>query len=208
MSYVGSLKYLEIFLERGYSVLVYDHRNHGKSERNFTSFGYFEKDDAKMWVDYLYDRFDDPKVGVHGESMGASTALQLATIDHRLLFCIEDCGYSNAMELFRYRSSSDNNKFVSLLTFPTNIYIKLKYKWSFDDVSVEKFINKATCPIMFIHGDSDAYVPTYMVNDLYDSYKGDKMLYLAKDTKHAAAFVTDPVTYKEKIYEFLDKYSI
>lgn len=204
-SHVASLKYLKMFLDNNYSVLLYDHRNHGKSDKNYTSFGYFEKFDAKRWVDYLYMRFHKPTVGVHGESMGASTALQLATIDPRIKFCIEDCSYSNALKLFKYRSQYDHNKLVALLVYPTAIYIKLFYKWSFLEVSVNEVINKASCPIMFIHGDSDLYVPTAMVYDLYNAYQSEKYLYIAKNAKHAASFSSDPTLYTQKVNEFLHK---
>lgn len=205
MSHISSLKYTKIFLDLGYSVLVYDHRNHGKSGKNHTSFGYYEKSDAKLWVDYLYEKYDNPLIGVHGESMGASTALQLVTIDNRLGFCIEDCGYSDALELFKYRSANDNNFIISLLTYPTNLYIKLIYKWNFAEVSVDKFINKATCPIMFIHGEMDKYVPAAMVYDLYNAYQNEKYLYIAKDATHAKSFTSNPELYREKIHDFLKK---
>lgn len=206
LSHLGSLKYVKLFWAKGYSVLIYDHRNHGKSGSTNTSFGYYEKFDAKKWVDYLYDRFDSPEIGVHGESMGASIALQLVTIDNRIKFCIEDCSYSNAKRLFIYRTTQKYHKLFSFLTSLTKYYIILKYKWSFDDVSVEQFINMATCPILFIHGTEDLYIPTEMCVELFDAYNGEKMLYLAEGARHAMSFATNSKIYTQKIYEFLDKY--
>lgn len=52
-----------------------------------------------------------------GESMGAATAMQLAAIDDRLMFCIEDCGFSNAYQLIKYRARLDHNLLVAQWTF-------------------------------------------------------------------------------------------
>lgn len=203
-NYTGMKKYSTMLLEQGYSILLYDHRNHGFSDRNFSSFGYFEKYDAQTCLDYLLDRFKC-SVGVFGESMGAATALQLAAIDSRVSFCIEDCGYSNAFELFKHRSIHDHNKIVSLLTYPTNIYLKLFYRWSLNDVSVIYKINDITCPILFIHGSADDYVPYYMVHDLYKAYNGKKDILIIDNATHAMAIRTDYNTYKAKVISFLDK---
>lgn len=204
-NYDGMKKYCDIYLEMGYSVLLYDHRNHGNSQKNFTSFGFFEKDDAKACIDMLFSRFNAPIIGVHGESMGASTALQLVTIDHRIDFCVEDCGFSNAHDLFHYRSKKDKNAIIAMLTKPTNIYLKLFYGWSFGDVSVVNYINKAKCPIMFIHGSKDDYVPFYMVNDLYEAYNGVKELLVIEDAKHANCINKNHPLYKEKVQSFIKK---
>jgi len=205
-NYEGMKKYSIPLIKKGYSIMFYDHRNHGYSDRNYTTLGFFEKKDAKCCVDYLMKRFNEPLVGVLGESMGAATALQLVTIDNRLSFCIEDCGYSNAYNLMYHRALEDHNKILALFTKPTDIYLKFFYKFSLKDVSVVHTINKATCPILFIHGEEDSYVPFYMCKELYESYEGQKMMYTVKGASHAVAYPTDPETYSNEVNKFLDLY--
>lgn len=152
-------------------------------------------------------RFDEPIVGVHGESMGAATALQLATIDNRLNFCVEDCGYSDLNELLKFRVSEDNHPLLASITQLADWYTSIFYKFRFKDASVIHFINKIQCPVLFIHGEDDRYVPYYMVHDLYEAYNGEKMLYSVPGATHAKSILIDPKAYEEKVIEFLSKYT-
>ena len=207
-NYEGSKKYAQIFLKLGYSVMIYDHRNHGYNKAMHTSLGYFEKFDAKACIDYIFHVFKTDKVGVMGESMGGAIAMQLAAIDDRLTFCIEDCGFSNAHKLIKYRARLDHNFIISQWTFFTNIYLKLFYKWQFKDVSVINSIHAIKCPMMFIHGADDDYVPFEMVHELYDAFDKEKEIYIVKGAKHAMALKTDPKAYFNAIKNFLIKYNL
>jgi fermentation-respiration switch protein FrsA (DUF1100 family) len=64
------------------------------------------------------------------------------------------------------------------------------------------------CPMMFIHGVSDDYVPFEMVHELYESFDKEKEIYIVKDAKHAMALKTDPKAYFNAIKKFLNKYDL
>ncbi|MGQ0453143.1 alpha/beta hydrolase, partial [Bacillus sp. SS-TM] len=90
---INSVKYANLFLKRGYNVLIYDHRRHGKTGGKTTSYGYYEKHDLKSVVDWLKNRFGtNITLGIHGESMGAATLLQYAgLVEDGADFYIADC---------------------------------------------------------------------------------------------------------------------
>lgn len=204
-NYDGMMKYCEVYINQGYSIFLYDHRNHGYSDRNYTSFGFYEKKDAKRCVDYLMKQFDEPAVGVHGISMGAATALQLATIDDRLSFCVEDCGFSDMFKTLEYRVSDDHHPVFAPVTHLANLYVNLFYKFNFTDTSVVYFMDRISCPVMFIHGEEDKYVPYYMVHDLYEAFDGEKVLYSVPNAKHANSIDVDRQRYHDEINQFLLK---
>lgn len=186
---------------------MYDHRNHGLSGGDYTSMGYFEKFDLKTCANYIFNKLgDDISLGVLGESMGAATVLQYCAIDKRIAFCIEDCGYSDVFDLFRHRLKEDYKiNFIPLL-YIADILMKFKYSWNFKSASPITFIKDIDIPILFIHGDKDDYVPTYMVYDLFNSKTtGIRDIYIAKDAKHADALISDPNKYDVVIGSFLDK---
>lgn len=202
-----SIKYIEMFYKRGFSILIYDHRNHGLSGGKFTSMGYYEKYDLKACADWLFIRLEgNITLGVFGESMGAATALQYCNIDSRVNFCIEDCGYSDVFKLLKIRLKGDYNINSTLLIFFADLVMRLKYKWSFKHSSPIEYIKDLHLPILFIHGDNDHYVPTEMVYDLYNSKsKGIKDIYIAIGASHASSYSTDPKKYDEAIGSFLSK---
>lgn len=202
-----SVKYIKPFYNRGFSIFMYDHRNHGLSGGDYTSMGYFEKFDLKTCANYIFNKLgDDISLGVLGESMGAATVLQYCAIDKRIDFCIEDCGYSDVFDLFKHRLKEDYKiNFIPLL-YIADILMKFKYSWNFKSASPITFIKDIDIPILFIHGDKDDYVPTYMVYDLFNSKTtGIRDIYIAKDAKHADALISDPNKYDAVIGSFLDK---
>ena len=202
-----SVKYIKPFYNRGFSVFMYDHRNHGLSGGTYTSMGYFEKYDLKTCANFLFNKLGpDINLGVLGESMGAATVLQYCAIDNRVSFCIEDCGYSDVFELFKHRLKEDYKINFLPLLFIADIIMKVRYKWSFKSASPLTYIKNIDIPILFIHGDMDDYVPTYMVYDLFNSKTtGFKELYIAKNAKHAEAVTSNPDKYDEIIGNFLKK---
>ena len=205
-----SVKYIKPFYNRGFSIFMYDHRNHGLSGGDYTSMGYFEKFDLKTCANYIFNKLgDDISLGVLGESMGAATVLQYCSIDKRIDFCIEDCGYSDVFDLFRHRLKEDYKiNFIPLL-YIADILMKFKYSWNYKSASPITFIKDIDIPILFIHGDKDDYVPTYMVYDLFNSKTtGIRDIYIAKDAKHADALISNPNKYDAVIGSFLDKIRI
>lgn len=203
-SLYGSVEYMDIFLKRDFSVFIYDHRNHGLSGGHDTSFGYYEKFDLKKCTDWLHDKLGrDIIVGLHGESMGAGVVLQNIAIDDRINFCIEDCGYSDAHDLFKHRLDKDYNiRRFPLLKLSSKIS-KLRVGWSFKDVSPISTLPQVAIPILFIHGEDDEYVPTYMCRQMYSVKKGYKDLYIANNAGHAQAFWNNKDEYEKRVDEFL-----
>ena len=203
-SLYGSLKYVEMFLNKGFSVLVYDHRNHGLSGGEDTSFGYFEKFDLKACTDWVYRQLgSDSIIGLLGESMGAGTVLQNIAIDSRIKFCIADCGYSDIMTLFKYHLAKDYKIKRLPLVEITSIITKLRAGWSFKDVSPIECISKVDIPVLFTHGEEDDFVPTWMSEEMYKTKRNFKDLYIAPNSAHVEAYWKNTEEYEKRVDKFL-----
>lgn len=200
----GSLKYVEMFMRKGFSVLVYDHRNHGLSGGKDTSYGYFEKFDLKACTDWVYKRIDnDAVIGLLGESMGAGTVLQYTAIDSRVKFCIADCGYSDIISLFKYRLAKDYKVKRIPLVEITSAITKLRKGWSFKDISPIKCISKVDIPTLFTHGGKDDFVPTWMSEEMHRAKKDFKDLYIAPNAAHVETYFKNTEEYEKRVDEFL-----
>ncbi|EOU1503966.1 alpha/beta hydrolase [Clostridium perfringens] len=210
--YVGSLKYFDIFYKNGFNVLIVNQRRHGKSEGKYSTYGFYEKYDVNMWIEYLKSRFgNDIILGLHGESMGAGTVMETIPLNDSIKFVIEDCGYSNFHELIGFQiTHAYKNRLVRKILSPSlifaNFFMKTKAKFSMKKIVPIDIVSSTSLPMMFIHGKEDYFVPWYMSVDLYKAKtKGYKELYLVEGAKHAEALEVNKILYEKKIMTFIEK---
>ena len=205
MNLNGAIRYMNMFYKTGFNVLIYDHRYHGKSGGESCSMGYYEKLDLKTCVTWVINKIGkDSIIGTHGESMGAATVLMHAAIDERISFTIADCPFESVYEQFKYRLKIQ----YKLPPFPfltfANLVTKIKVKIFYKDIAPIKTIENIKIPILFIHGDSDTFIPYSHTQHMYDLKEGPKQLYLAKGADHAESYCVNKDEYKKAVYKFLD----
>lgn len=206
LSLAGSIKYAEMFLNRGYSVFIYDHRNHGLSTRSFTSFGHYESEDLKHIIANLRKRSKNKvKIGLMGESLGAATVLQYIGKHDDVDFVIADCPFSDVKDLFDYRMKYDYGVGSKLIINATSLLSRLLQGWSFRVASSKGKMKNVLTPTLFIHGEEDRYIPKEMTIDMYNEKSVNKWLYIAPEARHAKSFSQNPVAYKERVYAFLEE---
>lgn len=202
----GSIKYAELFHKLGFTVLMYDHRNHGMSGKAFTSMGYYEKYDLKRMVDWCYQSFGKECMLItHGESMGAATVLMHLEIDRRVKLAIADCAYSDLKRLIRHQLKQYYHfpglliPFVSILSF-------LRAGFYFRQVSPIRAVLRTNTPVLFIHGKRDNLVPAYMSKQMYECKRNNKGIYLVAGARHAESYIVNKQGYEDRVREFIGRY--
>ena len=83
-----------------------------------------------------------------------------------------------------------------------------KAGYGFRECSTIDAVKKGVCPILFIHGKEDKFVPTYMSEENYRACTGEKEILLMENAGHAASIYENAELYKEKVTEFLEKYFV
>lgn len=205
----GAIVYAQMLMELGFTCVIYDHRNHGESNKAYTTMGYYEKFDLKTVIDFCYERFgNDIKVITHGESMGAATVLNHLAIDDRIACVIADCAFSDLRELLKFQLKNFYHLPVGIFLFIANIIFKLRAGFWIKEVSPKEGAVHSEVPILFIHGDEDNYVPTIMSENMYETRTGVREIYICKGARHAESCTIDPVKYRQVIIKFLDKYYV
>lgn len=198
----------KIFEKRGYDLLAIDMRCHGQSEGTNLTMGEKESQDLILWVKKMLEFKRDYKILLYGISMGASTVCLTLGNENltNVVLAIEDCGYDNADKEFSYVFSKSKFKFKFLYKIFYN-YTKKSQGLDLKKVDVVNKLKKSKVPILFIHGDSDTFVPTEMVYKLSSQIPENRShLYIAKDAGHASSLMIDKYEYEKQISTFISKY--
>lgn len=203
----SSMIYADMFLQRGITVLAYDHRNHGLSGKANTTMGYYEKFDLQSVLDWCYEEYG-PNLAIvtHGESMGAATVLLHHAIDGRVRCTIADCGYSSLVRLLKHQLKTNYHLPAFPFLYVAKLIVRLRAGFWIDDVEPWVGAVHSNSPILFIHGAEDNYVPYSMSMDMYDMKPDKKELYLAPKAGHAQSCQTNRKEYQDKLNQFLNTY--
>ncbi|MCO1603374.1 alpha/beta hydrolase [Desulfosporosinus nitroreducens] len=205
-----SMKFSDMYLDMGFNVLAYDSRKHGSSGGKDITLGYFEKTDLDNIVKWVKWVNPNAVIGVHGESLGAITALLQAELDQQnkdVNFYVADCPYSDLRELLNIKLAGDLRPTFqpagAFILFYANIVALKKSNFSLNAVSPITVIADIKTPIMFIHGSNDTFIPAFMSLELYLRNKGPKGIYISPGAEHAMSYLTNKEEYTAKVKQFL-----
>ena len=119
---------------------------------------------------------------------------------------VEDCGYTSAWDQFAYQLKV----LFNLPEFPmmniADIICKIRAGYFISDASAIKQVKKSVTPTLFIHGDSDSFVPFEMQEELYEACNAEKEKVVIEGAAHAKSSSTNPELYWTSIVDFLEKY--
>lgn len=199
----------KLFYEDGYTLVLAHQRAHDLSEGKYLSYGINERNDCKRWIDWAIKTYgNDCNIVLNGVSMGCATVLM--TLGYQLpknvKACVADCGYTSPRDIFNYVVRRDKK----LPAFPVvdvcNFLCKIFAGFSIDDYTPIKAMETCQTPVIFIHGDEDRFVPTYMSKVNYDACKAPKKLLIVKGARHAACFEEQPDLCFATTKNFIDPY--
>ncbi len=205
---LSCIKYVKFYLDRGFNVLMYDHRRHGESGGKTTSYGYYEKYDLQAIVHWLKEYIgSELLLGIHGESMGAATILLYAgMLEDGADFYIADCPFSDLKELVSYLVKKEIKLPPKLVLPVSNFFLRLRDRYTLQDISPISVIDKINNPILFIHSKNDDFILPSMTEELYLRKKGPKQLYLAENGFHACSYNENKECYEATVDEFLNTF--
>lgn len=202
----SSIKYVELFLKLGFTVLLYDHRNHGMSGKAYTTMGYYEKFDLKKIVDWCYDNYGtECKIITHGESMGAATVLMHLEVDRRVNLVIADCAYSDLKLLIRHQLKQYYHLPCFLIPIES-CFIYFRAGFWLEQVSPINIVIGNDTPVLFIHGKRDNLVPAFMSKQMYDGKRKNKGIYLVAKARHAESYCVNKQGYEKTVGDFIYKF--
>lgn len=188
----------------GHSALIVDQRAGGRSDGNVISFGINESKDCLAWVAFAVEHFGpDVKLILTGISMGAATVM-LATrnaLPSNVIGILADCGYSSAEDIIK--KVLKDLHLPSLMVYPLVRWAG-KIFGGFDtaDADVLSAVKRASVPIIFIHGETDDFVPHDMSKLLYENCPTRKLFVSVPGAGHGLGYPMNPEGYIAQVQKF------
>ena len=171
---VAEIKYL---LPLNITVFAFDFSGCGKSQGEYISLGWYEREDVASVIDYLRKTNKVSTIGLWGRSMGAVTAIMYGDRDPSVAGMVLDSAFASLKELIEELVKSR----VKLPEFILNQAVKLvkstinkKAKFNLDEIEPKKYAVRCFIPALFCHANGDNFVDKHHCKDLSDVYAGDK----------------------------------
>ena len=192
----------------GRNALIVDHRAAGRSEGNVITFGVNESRDCAEWVNLILREIDpNAKIILTGISMGAATVLTAAGYDlpGNVVGVLADCGYTSSEAIIK--KVIRDMKLPADLLYPfARLGAKIFGGFDPDQRSPIGSMKQCKLPVIFIHGDADAFVPPDMSKENYQACTNAKRLVVIPGAGHGLCFPADRETYLRELKDFFEPY--
>ena len=201
--YIGLSDYYQ---KRGFAMLLPDARAHGQSEGEYIGFGCLDRQDAIGWVNWVIGELgEDVEILLHGTSMGAATLLMLSglSLPRQVKGIVSDCGFTSPKEVFTHVLHT----MYHLPAFPVipgaDLVNRKLAGYGMDECNAKREVEKATVPILFIHGDADTFVPCSMCEEIYEHCASKKSKLIVAGAAHAESYYKDRESYEKALTKFI-----
>ncbi len=188
----------------GRNVLLVDQRAHDESEGHIISFGIKERYDVLSWIEFSKKEFgNDIKIILTGVSMGAATVLMASNLDlpNNVIGILADCGYDSPKNIIK--------KYIKDRKLPPEVFYPFVFlgallfgHFKLNSSSPIECVKEAKVPIIFIHGESDTFIPYQMSENLYNSCNSRKHITIIKNAEHGISYLIEPELYVNELNEF------
>jgi len=189
----------------GFSVLLFDVRNHGESEGEATSLGFLERLDVLGAYDFLKEKRGKRRFVLLGVSMGAVAVIHAAgDFQQDLEAVIADSPFQSLKDTISHHTGM-----MALPSFPfANMFV-----WNFtrmnqyaaeDLNTLEALRGLDETPVLLIYGKEDRRMPPTGIQNIFDAIpSAKKKLVFFENASHGAAYRVNPTLYLDTVLEFL-----
>ena len=191
----------------GRSILLVDQRSSGRSDGRVITFGINERRDCVSWVDFIVREIDpEAKIILTGVSMGAATVMMASAepLPANVIGVLADCGYTSAEAIIK--KVIREMKLPAALLYPcARLGGRLFGHFDIDETSPIEAMKKCRLPIIFYHGDVDAFVPHEMSVENYEACASDrKRMVTIEGAGHGLCYIVAKERYLDELREFFE----
>jgi uncharacterized protein len=176
-----NLSRAELYLKRGYTVLLPDLRGTGESEGELVTFGWQERHDLHACVDYLRKK-GYKSIGVHGTSMGAATIAYSFIEKPSYSFVVMESCYDNIDNAFSNRVYGLLPRFA---LWPAYFFTEWRIKAEAKDLYPQECVKNCSCPVLYFAGDSEQQIRQEDTDRIFMNFtSSNKALHIFEGGKH------------------------
>jgi pimeloyl-ACP methyl ester carboxylesterase len=200
------LKYASRFIKDGFNVLMFDFRNHSRSEGKTTSLGATEVLDAQAAIQYARSHGSE-KIGLLGFSMGGRVALLTAVRDKTIAAIVSDGGpprFSTAIvEGMKNKGIPWGLRQIVAAMIQLGASIRTGNNlFCIDPIRIKP--GQLTLPTLLIHGESDRFTTSSDLQEMISKLGTSAELWVVPGVGHRETDVPDLDAYLNKLVTFFN----
>lgn len=196
------------YYEAGFSLLNTFQRAHTLSEGEYITFGALERFDCRDWATYVADRFGkEHKIVLDGLSMGATTVLMASGLElpENVKGIIADCGFTSPWDQLAHLCKTKYHLPVHPLLDSAELFARTLGGFSLKSPTTVEAMEHNDIPTLFIHGEDDAFVPTFFSVRAFEACRGPKRLITVPGAAHGVSYLVDQESCDRELDEFLGR---
>jgi len=200
------------YLKDGYNVIMYNQRQSGQTGGKNSTFGLYEKFDLEEVATVVRRMYRDGKVGVHGFSMGAATAIMQSELNEQnslVDFYILDAPFHTMASVVEMSIRNEQTTKIppGFVAFSGDAYLRLRNRVSYKDIAPLSVIHHSTCPILLIHGEKDIVTCSDGSRQLFAAISHNKRrLEIFPEGGHCTNHTEYEDDYFERVHRFIADY--
>jgi pimeloyl-ACP methyl ester carboxylesterase len=204
----GDIRYAPACVARGYHVLMFDFRAHGRSGGDWVSFGYYERLDVLAAIAFLRTRGIE-QVGLWGFSMGGAVALVSAPLTPAVRAIVSDGGFARLETTVAGWLGEKGAPRPVRLTLARAIILAAGLRlgcWLPAADPIRWVSRVAPAGIFFMQGGSDPYVPLTDARRLFALAGEPKQIWVEPAAGHREIELHAPADYVPQALDFFDRF--
>lgn len=172
-----SIDIVPFVLGANMTMVTLDFAGCGKSEGDFISLGWHERDDINVLVNYLREQRKVNTIGLWGRSMGAATALLHSHRDPTIAGLVLDSAFSDLRNLVQELART-HTKVPSFLVGAAMSLVRgsVESRANFDIYRLKpiEHLHESFIPALFATGEQDTFIQPHHSQQMFAKYGGDK----------------------------------
>ncbi|CAM9743204.1 unnamed protein product [Chrysoparadoxa australica] len=207
---VEALGQLSLCLSLGISMMAFDcSAGSGKSDGEWVSLGYYERDDLDSVVNYLRGTHSVSTIALWGRSMGAATSLLHGDRDPSIAAMVLDSAFTDLTHLAEEMVEKGREQGLNVPGIVVKIALRMirgtvqkTAGFNIKDLSPISHADRTFIPAMFVAGKGDDFIGPHHSEMIHGAYAGDKNIVLVDGDHNSPR----PRFLYDSVYIFLQNY--